>query len=394
MKKTIFLTGGTGFIGSSIAANLINTGAHLELLARSKGGKSAEERVHGVFRQILPDTIIPARSYNIVQGDITNENLSIDSPTFSRLKNRIDEVWHCAAFLKNFDEAHAKDNQKINVDGTKNLLDFAMKVGASRFHYISTAYVCGDKTGKIKETFTDGGQKFRNPYEKSKFDAEQLVRKYGSDYSLSYTIYRPSVVIGHSQTGVTTSFEGYYFLARWFYLLKRMISREIKSYPEKYARAGIVLKNDKLQLPIRIPCPDNQTVNLINIDYIVNTILDIASSEKSAGNVFHLTNPHPPTCDFLFRESLSVLGIEGCKFVSLAEFYSSAIEKSLVTDIEDDFIKGCKTYLPYIFSEAEFDVSNVRKILDKKYIEPPLITREILESILSYAINKRFKSGE
>ena len=73
--------------------------------------------------------------------------------------------------------------------------------------HVSTAYVAGDRTGLISEHDGDVGQRFRNTYERTKLEAEQLVTGSG----LPAAIVRPSVIVGDSSTGWTQAFNVIYW---------------------------------------------------------------------------------------------------------------------------------------------------------------------------------------
>ena len=80
--------------------------------------------------------------------------------------------------------------------------------GLRRFSYVSTAYVAGTHDGEFSEDQLDVGQGFRNPYERSKFEAEQLVRAYRG--RLPIQVFRPSIIVGERATGWTVSFNVLY----------------------------------------------------------------------------------------------------------------------------------------------------------------------------------------
>jgi len=110
------------------------------------------------------------------------------------------------------DEARA-----INVDGTARVLDFAVEAqareGLDRFLHVSTAYVCGRYEGTFRERQLDAGQTFRNTYEETKADAEQIVTL---ARELGPAIARPSIVVGESDSGWTPAFNVLYWPLRAF----------------------------------------------------------------------------------------------------------------------------------------------------------------------------------
>lgn len=390
-KKTVLLTGGTGFIGRHIAHQLIKDGIYLKLLIRKGKSEDIKERVRNIFRSIIPQNIDYSNSYEVLEGDIKEHNLLLKDADCENLKDRIDEVWHCAAALS-FDEKNAVETKKVNVEGSKNVLELACRIGARKFHFISTAYVCGDRAGRVFETELDCGQKLKNPYEESKFEAEKLVRKYKEKYKLHTTIYRPSIVVGNSKTGFTSSFVGYYHIARLLHHLKTKLSSDVKKNPRKYTTSKIHLKNSKLYLPIRIPCSNSSTINLINIDYVVELVTSIAKTNESNGKVFHIVNPTPPVCRTLYGDTLDILGIKECELVDRSEFIESKPADPVIANIENDLYKSSKLYVPYLLNEPEFDTTNVKCVLGVHYRHPPNISREMLNILLSYAKQSNFKA--
>ena len=116
---------------------------------------------------------------------------------------RVDEVWHAAASLK-FGDEHRSEIWSHNVDGTCHLLDLARASHTDVFNYISTAYVAGQRQGLILEELIPPETPTNNAYEDSKIVAEHLVAQSG----LYHRIFRPSIVIGHSQTLAATNVYG------------------------------------------------------------------------------------------------------------------------------------------------------------------------------------------
>ena len=114
---------------------------------------------------------------------------------------------HCAASVS-FD-LPLDESRSVNVEGTRRMLEFARGCpGLERFSYVSTAYVAGEPGGLFREDELAVGQRFRNPYERSKFEAELALRSEGRDLPLQ--ILRPSIVVGDSSTGRTSSFNVLY----------------------------------------------------------------------------------------------------------------------------------------------------------------------------------------
>ena len=111
-----------------------------------------------------------------VRGELTQPGLGLGDRR-DEVAERTHAVLHCAASIS-FD-LPLPEARAINVDGTSRVLDFALDAqargGLERFLHVSTAYVSGRHEGAFRERQLDTGQSFRNTYEQTKADAEQIV---------------------------------------------------------------------------------------------------------------------------------------------------------------------------------------------------------------------------
>ncbi|MBI5208225.1 MAG: SDR family oxidoreductase [Candidatus Firestonebacteria bacterium] len=152
--KTIFLTGATGLVGSYLLKTFLKNNYKVYALARSKDNRNARERVFEVLK-FWDKNVLLKKSNNLIvlEGDITRKNLGLDKPNVDLLKREVEEIFHCAAETKF--NAPLKEIRKINVEGTMNVLELAVKCSKNgilkKVNHISTAYVCGDYKGVFKE---------------------------------------------------------------------------------------------------------------------------------------------------------------------------------------------------------------------------------------------------
>jgi thioester reductase-like protein len=187
----VLLTGATGFVGKEILDRLLSRGRRVYALVRARNDDAAATRL--------------SRHANLtaVAGDIEQPGLGV-APG---LTEDITTVIHCAASVSF--ELSLEDSRRVNVEGTRNVVDFAHRCERlERLSYVSTAYVAGEPRRLFGEDELDVGQRFRNPYERSKFEAEWMVR--GRARGLPLQVLRPSIVVGDSRTGRTTSFNVLY----------------------------------------------------------------------------------------------------------------------------------------------------------------------------------------
>jgi len=283
MSKTILLTGGTGFLGGNLGYEFLKKGYYVIFVARGQRGNSAVERVISVLDTLEPGFSAEYKnSFEVWDGDVVNVHLGLNKSLIQKWKGKIDEVWHSAAVL-NFRDTYETITEAININGTVNVLNTAKELGVKRFHHISTAYVSGKCPGKVMEHLEIHEYNFRNPYERTKYDAEQEVRKKSEAYGFDTTIYRPSVIVGDSKTGFALSFTGIYNIAKMFIMIRRLLERKFQIALEQFNMAGIYFDNETCTFPIKIPCNKKGTVNIVPIDYVVDTIIKLSEKKEGIG---------------------------------------------------------------------------------------------------------------
>ncbi len=177
MMKRILITGATGYIGRFLTNRLLEEGYSLILLTRNK---------HKILREWA------TKGCKIYEGDITNYN------TLTKIeKEKIDYVFHLAAILNVPDKA--ENFLKINVEGTKNILNLALKCGVKKFVFASSIEAIGATSLKELPVDETCSPRPTNLYGKSKFEAEKLVNEYHQKYNqkgLKTTIARIGIVYG------------------------------------------------------------------------------------------------------------------------------------------------------------------------------------------------------
>jgi thioester reductase-like protein len=240
----VLLTGATGFVGREILLRFLERDdRHVFALVRAENDDEAAGR-------------LPAHErLSAVAGDIEREDLGIAGGSSERLRREVTTVLHCAASVS-FDMP-LEESRSVNVEGTRRMLDFARSCPRlERFSYVSTAYVAGEPGGLFREDELAVGQSFRNPYERSKFEAELAVRSEGAD--LPVQILRPSIIVGDSGTGRTSSFNVLYGPLKAF------------------ARGAVPA----------IPARRDAPVDIVPVDYVADRVHELAT--RGPNGTFHL----------------------------------------------------------------------------------------------------------
>ena len=254
----VLLTGATGFVGMELLARYLErTDRRVHALVRAEGQAQADERLRGTLQTLFGSRDAYASRVVPVAGDIESEGLGIDPASRRRLAGRVTDVVHAAASVS-FTLPLPKARE-VNVDGTRRLLEFGelcrQRGGLRRLSYVSTAFVAGTHSGEFREQQLDVGQDFRNTYERTKFEAERLVRSYSGQ--LPIQIFRPSIVVGERPTGWTAAFNVLY--------------APLKAFDRGAFKA----------LPGRRAAP----VDVVPVDYVADAIFELSNSEPAEEEV-------------------------------------------------------------------------------------------------------------
>lgn len=336
MSEELILTGVTGYIGSSLLkAWLDGTDDRITVLVRGKRDTGPKERMAAVLADLYPehDAARYAGRVDVVEGDVSFDGLGMDGKRRDELAARATKIIHCAAaarFDLDIDAARA-----VNVGGTRNILELAGACGKLKtLDYIGTAYVAGRRTGLVKEDELDAGQEHRNTYERSKMEAEKLVRSRMDD--LPIAIMRPSIVICDSRTGRASNFNGFY--------------RALRLYNRGMA-------------PV-IPGDPGCRIDLVPVDYVTGAIMKLSTLPASRGRCYHITaGPENATPLSTIRDlAARHFGREPFSIVppELFEAQVSALSGRLSED-EAKILEELRRYMPYLETDLVFDDSNTKR---------------------------------
>lgn len=176
MNQTIFVTGGTGFIGSYLLRNLVKQGKKVRALKRPT---SPMNLVQDIASQI-----------EWVEGDI------LDIIALEDAMQGVHQVYHCAAVVSyNPEDYH--QIRKINVEGTANVVNVALDFGIQKLLHVSSIAALGRTKDKknIDESAKWERSKLNTQYAISKYQAEQEIWR-GAEEGLKVVIVNPSIVLG------------------------------------------------------------------------------------------------------------------------------------------------------------------------------------------------------
>lgn len=364
---TFLVTGVTGTVMGPLAALLLKKGHAIVALARSRGGQNAGVRVAKALNSPSLSRLF------VIQGDVTEALCGITPQALAQCAKKIDIIIHGAASIK-LDNTNPEETFQTNVEGTKNTLALARILGVREFCYVSTVFVATDAPVFL-ETELRNGQTPRNPYEQSKIEAEELVRKSG----MKFTILRIPVVIGNSKTAEISSFNGYYGFFEPFVRLREDLLR----------RRGRQ-KDGSILLPLYIPCTETGPLQIVPIDWIVEMMAQLVEIPIQ-GNTFHLVHQKPPQVGKVIEWSLAHLGFSGMQIGGHAP---AEPEDRFWRIIQKGLAKSIEVFWPYTsLPEQRFGNEVLFRTLAENgipYAPPPEITPELLKELLDYAIAHNF----
>ena len=327
------VTGFPGFIARRLVRRLLEDDSDLKLtvLVEGRMADAAKEAA----------AAIDADRIELVEGDISKPYLDLSSEDYQRLTGSVNEVHHLAAV---YDLAVPLEiAQRVNVDGTGNVLDFCRACKDFRqHHYVSTAYVAGVRKGAVYEHELSVGQKHKNHYESTKFQAEVWVRE--EMHRVPTTIYRPAIVVGDSQTGETQKFDGPYYLLR-------TIARSVR-------------KKQPIPQFGRAEAP----FNVVPVDFVVDAIAAVSKDESAIGETLHLVDPEPVTAAELTKTLSQEYAGKDPNFRIPATLVAESLRIKAVRDMYEGAPRESIVYLNH---PVRFDTRRATSILGRHGLRCP-----------------------
>jgi nucleoside-diphosphate-sugar epimerase len=243
-RTSIFVTGATGFVGARVVRRLLadRRVARVHVLARDPW------RLHGLVHEHGLERVVP------VEGDLSFEGLGIDAEERARLAREVTGVVHLAADTSFSQPLHAA--RAVNRDGTARLLELSAGwTGVTRWLYVSTAFVAGQRTGVIAEDDAPT-HAWVNAYEQSKAEAERLVRAARPDWVIA----RPSTIVCDDLAGGIGQLNAVHRALRLYF-------------------GG---------LAAMLPGADASTLDVVTAEYVADAVARLALAPGEAGRTFHL----------------------------------------------------------------------------------------------------------
>lgn len=347
-KPWVLLTGATGLLGSAILHELLVRGRRVLCVVRADTPSAARRNLASALPSwgTSAEASLECGQLAAIRGDICRPQLGFSPALTQRLCGMVGSVVHAAGSTAFSSMVDANLN-RTNVEGTRNLFEFAAACQCIDWHLISSAYVCG-KSDRATEAFHHSPPTFRNEYEWTKWTAELETHSLAARCGASLTTYRPAVIVGHSETGCISRFTGIHRVFRAVALLRRVVEQS----------DGV----DRYNIPLRIPANENARPNLMFVDDVAREFAELLESPDTRGGIFHLTHPDPPTNGEIQEALEQYYDISGGRFVGSRHTIRRS-EQSAFEELFHDLVLDTE---PYILESPLFERTQTDRFVTRR----------------------------
>lgn len=351
-------------MGSRFVAEALRHGKKVVALARTSAKETAAQRVLQELRENLSaQEIEKYRSHLTIHDyDVSKLHLGLESDIVDSLSKTCDNVFNFVGDT-NFFPRDVKRLFETNVDGSSNLIKSLCMHGAI-FNHISTAYVCGDRSGTIHEDELNVGQQFKNHYEESKMVAEEQVVTFCKKNSISYNIFRPSIVIrSHIAHGKMPNLNHFYSFISLIDILRQ----------DAVTRSHASTK-DTVTINVRFLGKRKSTLNFVDLDYAIKAMFYIVEHSESDNKTYHLVNPKPMNNQEFLDTMMQLYNINGFSIVEDKK------DMNKLNFFERLIKRGLANYIDYFFVNPCFDDKNTRSALKGSGLKCPTFNGEYIRN--------------
>jgi nucleoside-diphosphate-sugar epimerase len=335
--RTALVTGTTGNLGALFAMRHMRDGGRVIAPVRTRSGGrdiAARRVIRSMIRLGAPEDELSAfreRGQLLAyEADLASGRVLAECPE----RASVDCIWHFASSLKYMPRDRDLIHE-INVAALQRLLgevEQQLPRGV-RFNYISTAYIAGRSDDILPEApvALSETRRYTNEYEASKHIAENLVLDHVRDHRLDAVIFRPSIVVGATDTHLLANFNGFY--------LSLYALRSVKQYVQEAGRGGE---------PIRVGVDEGAKLNLIPIDLAIDRMRALDATEPVSGSVFNIAN------SMGFKSRDAVTAVADALALPLVSVAPACFEDVPKTRIEKLLTYGFNYIMPYTNRSLDF----------------------------------------
>jgi nucleoside-diphosphate-sugar epimerase len=350
----ILVTGATGFIGREVVARVRGAGRPVAVLVRGRDGVGARARVGAAMGDATLEGV------EVVDGDLARVD-DVDPSILRRLRARVETVIHCAGDTSFAPEALGPFVAG-HVDGPVALLRALTGGRLARWAHMSTAFVCGERTGTIRETEADVGQGFHNVYERAKLDGELQIRAVGRAAGVDVRVLRPSIVVGSAPTTAGGHPSGLFFA---FIRLLAVLAQ----WP------------GGLDARLRVAAAPAAAFNIVPVDYVAAATAALAEHPDAVDGTFHLVVASAPSQAAMLAMLVDRLGPRGITLLDAAT--QPLTDPSPLERRVGRMLEG---YRAYLTQDVRFDDTHATRVLRRCGIARPMLGPAEVHRLIDLAL--------
>ncbi|HPS20293.1 MAG TPA: SDR family oxidoreductase [Candidatus Omnitrophota bacterium] len=387
----IVLTGATGLLGRNLLFEILKRNLNhldsLELFVLGRNNKEVtiSQRIQRIlsgdgylYIGIDPESQKAKEinsSIKCISMNLDHHKLNMDPQDYEILKSKpIDVFFHVAACTDFRDTPNVVEMLKvINVEGTRHILELIDTLDVKELCFTGTAYSCGKTYGKIRTDYINLAQEFRNPYERSKLEAELLVREYSKKSGLKCKYFRPSTIAGRLMEkphGAVNKFDVFYSWAAFFlYLKTKQLNKIDYETPTK--------------IDLRICYSMNSGLNIVPSDYAAKIMYEVHLN-GTPEETYYLVNEKETPHHMYIPVMLNTIKVTGVDRVAEIPKDMNHLEKIYYKTVG-------KIFTPYINTDpTEFDLSNLEPIFKRSGITCPNVGKDEFTALIDFAKQYNF----
>jgi thioester reductase-like protein len=352
----VLVTGATGFIGREVVRGLLAAGRPVIALARGQHGRAAADRVTDALGWVpAPNRL------DVIEADLSLPGGGLAAGDWNRVRANVETAIHCAGETRFFPESGATFRAG-HLDGPLDLLHGLHGGRLRRWAHLSTAYVCGRRSGTVLEREGNVGQSFHNPYERVKLESEALMRRTGVRLGVDFRVIRPSIVVGAAPT--TTGGQP----SNLFFAFIRMAAALVK-----LAKDGAI--------SLRIAAAPQARFNIVPVEYVAEAIIVLAEHPAGEGETFHLVVSDAPAQHAILAMITQRIGLRG---LTLVDTRGRGLENP--SPLERRVARLLAGYSEYLEQDLRFDDATARRLLTGCGVRRPTLSADLVQHFIDLAL--------